>query len=636
MQASAGALESMPCDGLLATLRDQVLAQVDERAAVARVAPESFAWARLAGSAPDGVRDTSRRRDAPARFSDFFAADLAAGRLYVLHGNILYVLSAEPHAAALLASLPIEGQPHELIARDGVALVFSTLWLPPGFDATMPENTAPAFTKVTTLSLRGETPEVLRELYFEGAPVGPVRAEGEMARLVLQQPRSFWIDSPRVSYEDIFGRPRPQAEIDLQVDEWVNLMRESIAASVLEDYLPRSFERIEGAVIERAPRCDDYWLPPTGLGNESFTSVVTLDLAAWDAEPRNLSLLDGASVHIGADAIAFDQIRPGYDAPQVEETTLHLFAERDGRWRYSASATLDGFVAGGLRFDDSHWVTTLRTAAGHRVLTLRPTPHGIERLGSTDHFAPDTYVSALHVADGRAAIAISPAHGQPGQLWVVDLADPRAPVLSAPLQTPGSLAELMPVSETRLLALGRRVHDPQTGFEEASLSLFDVDATGARLFDQYDYSAWAYTFPSSDARALEFDAERGLLWFPLFRLGDGWALEIFELSSEAGLRRLGGPVAGRSRAQIEECLVTFGYSVTPELWAELEANPDQLDNILAECEYFLVPPYVQRGALGDAVVHSINGASVSVHALDDLDGPPLSVVDLPQLPAPTD
>jgi hypothetical protein len=659
------------CDALLGRLQSTLLAQVNERAAQARqaetvyygggvfiddVVPE-FSGV-LPAPAPAPAAPTNLEVAAPSGLSspvppasavdegDFVKAD--GDRIYLLHGNVLYVLNAWPaNATLVLSTVTLEGEPVGLHVQDGTVAVTSRLYGPlPGTAAIDSPYYYyyPSFTKLTVLDTTGEAPEVLRESYVEGDSYSS-RRTGSSVHAVVQQSSKAQLDYPNVSYADIFGHPRSQVEIDVQVDLWALLASESIEDSRIEDYLPAAYERVAGELVQQPLRCADYLLPAGSLTQAGSTSVVSLDLDAPAAPLETLSLLGYAdSVYIDEDAVVLWQTDYGdYTSPlPTANTNVHLFALDGTSTTYTASGRVEGYIAqagldevGGIvrvvtirdsyeTLGDAGVESVTYVGTSTRLLTLEANQGALSELGRTPEFPPTQSSSAARLAGDRAYILTS---GTENLLQVVDLSDPAAPVIRGNVPTRGYASVLIPLANDLVFSIGDN-YDPLTSAQNLTLQLFDVsDASEPALAHEFAYPANTYSDASSDARTISFHPTESAFALPVQNNG-ATSLDVFRFSSAAGFERLGGIAPEPIEFGLLECLGIMGYPTDPEYIEVIEQDPSFVASLLEQCDLYY-QPVARRGLFRAGYVYAVSTRSVSAHALASLGGPALSQVDLP-------
>lgn len=179
-------------------------------------------------------------------------------------------------------------------------------------------------TKVTVLTLNGSTPVVTYESWFEGSYLDSRRV-GSSVRTVYQGNTygpplkySFYEMLPQVTcstpgYDPTTGEPPPDYKPTPCEDPGPKTGTETIAlleklrasnhtvidASTLEDWLPYSYVRQNGAVSASRTACQDFYVPTTGSTESGITEVSTLDLADPTAAPRETAILGRADTVYG-------------------------------------------------------------------------------------------------------------------------------------------------------------------------------------------------------------------------------------------------------------------------------------------------------------------------------------------------
>jgi uncharacterized secreted protein with C-terminal beta-propeller domain len=672
-EASANALSSgESCDELLAQLQNGLLAQVSERAEQARVSAApyygggvfiddvvpSFGGQVSAASAPAPAPAPSISGVASTSFSETTVqvpgvdqGDFVKGegdRIYLVNGSVLYVLNAAAAATELVASVPIEGDAYELLVHEGRVAVLSTVYgpLPGSEDVYSPYYYYyPTYAKLTVVDATSVTANVVRESYVEGY-YSHSRLHDSVVRVVLQQSSKAQLDYPNVSYVDIFGHPRSQTEIDLQVDLWQLLATESIEDSVIEDYLPAAYERIGGALVQQPLRCSDYLVPGPGLIQAGATSVIALDLDAVDAPLGNVTVLGySESVYAGDDSLILRLTDyADYTGPIPNVTTrLHRFALDGANTTYTASGSIAGYVQGQFALDEYNGVIraavfserygTDADAGGgvvylgtsSRVETLTVAPGELTELGRTPDVTGDQYFLTAQFLGDRGYVLTS---GVPNQLSVVDLSNPAAPSFAGQLQTTTYTSLLIPLSTGTLLGVGYAT--VPGGFQNVAVQLFDVsDASAPSLTDEYVLSEPGYSEALGDPRAVTFHPRRNLLAFQHQSYITGsTSLEVFGFSTAQGINHVGSVVPEAVEPTLLECLALLGYPTDPEFLAQLEQDPAFAESLLQQCRSYN-QEYVRRGLFRGNAVYSVSNTSVAAYSLDALAGPPLSQVDLP-------
>ena len=682
---SAGA----SCDALLAGLQNNLLEQVQQRAEEARVSPyyDYYGGGVFIDDAPPllgtpgpvasgPVASASSASAPPARatpsafagFSettvqvpgvdegDFVKAD--GDRLYLIHGGSLYVLDAsQANALQIVSSIAIEGAPSQLFVRDGQVVVTSS------YDGPLPGQEEdyyyyyyyyPSYTKLTLLDASGDAISVQRETFVEGYNGGS-RRHDSVVRTLVQQSSKAQLDYPNVSYFDIFGNPRSQAEIDLQVDLWVLLSTESIEDSEIGDYLPSTFERVDGELVEQPLRCADYLQPGPGLIEAGATSIVALDLAAPSAPLGTTAVLGYAdSIYANEDVLLLRQTDYGdYTQPiQQIRTNIHRF-ELDGlATTYSASGSVTGYVVSPFGLDEADGVvravstedryeiqpvegggeTIVYLGSSSRVVTLGSAEGALVELGRSPDFATDgSLYSSRFVGDFNYAFTYS--YGADGaslttHLQVVDVSDPAAPALAGQTETNALTSQALPFGSDQLLAFGD-VIDAIGQFVGAGIQLLDVSDPQAPRVASTLALPQGYSEASYDPRAVTFHPERSLLSFPFQSYETGQTtLEVVHVSPAVGLDHVASIAPVVREPSLLDCLGFFGYPTDPEFLQSLEENPEFVESILSECRLYFSST-ARRGLFRGDELFLIQSLGVDAYSVYDLSGGPIGGVELP-------
>ncbi len=396
------------CEEVLATIQDNTVARLIERAEELRqpppdyygepgvvidtpgmiqpsppAAPETLADNPLlsGGQAPSptagpatpvaeggsGFSDTGFS-DTTVQVRDVDEADVVKSDgdfLYVIQGNNLVKVRAWPaDATETVASVSVEGQPLEMFVRDGKAVVYSSVYR----DLSQPDPNAgysryypyyyssPGYTKVTVLDVDGETPEVLREAYLEGSYVSARRHDAVVRTIVQAGYKVPPLDGAYIEYFTPFGEPYRQIDIDAQVDAWLSRTIWAVTQTELGDWLPRQYGLVDGEVVEQAPSCGDFYQPDVDLSQTGVTQVFALNLDTDDGEAK----LGGATVLARAERVyANDNVvllaqtdYGSFENGYSESTTLHRFDLAGDDTVYTASGSLPGYIQSQFSLDE--------------------------------------------------------------------------------------------------------------------------------------------------------------------------------------------------------------------------------------------------------------------------------------------
>ena len=304
--------------------------------------------------------------------ADFVKTD--GKNIFVLHGRAFKVLNAWPaNSMQELSTLDIEGTPTEMFVEGGKAVIYSQVNGASLYTATgikpkdgyqdyyaygtgggdrmavgAPSTVAPApypggttpeayvpLTKITVLSLDGGTPQVAREMYFEGNYLSSRRV-GTHVRTVLTgnahgpklkysiyelfpQTTPAYPSDPSAPPQDLGGGttssggssgttttptadpyPKTGTEMIAALEQLRAANKAAVDASQLSDWMPYTFTKNGGAVAVSSVACEDFYVPTTGSTESGLTEVASIDLANPGALARESAILGRAETVYGS------------------------------------------------------------------------------------------------------------------------------------------------------------------------------------------------------------------------------------------------------------------------------------------------------------------------------------------------
>jgi hypothetical protein len=570
-------------------------------------------------------------------------------RIYLLHEGTLFVLdAADASATQIVASVELgtDGYASQLLVHDGRVVVFSSLYQDPRQSDQYLYYPYPRyFTKLSVIDTNASAPAIVRESYFEGDYLVSAGADN-LVRAFVQQSAGVYVDYPPVSYFDLFGDLRSQADIDRQIDLWVELTTATIEESTIEDYLPVRLERVGGELQELPTSCDGLVLPALPQTPNGGSYLISVDLDAPNAELSTVRLFGYTQgAYFDRDTAVLVQSEYATDNAGISSAQTHLHAfQFDGvAGSYAGSGSFSGYLSG-LNVDDEHGVLsalagrdifgappgggdpTSYLGSASQVLTFGIGSGGLTALGQSPDLPHDEYVAAIRFTDERAYVASS---GQQNHLTVVDLADPSQPSIAGNLSLDGYTGVLAPLGADRLLAI-TQVTEPVLYTTDYVLHVLDVsDPTEPVSAHHVSLGSNVYSEVQYDSRAFSVHADEGIFAFPVQSYDtNSSSLEVYAVSDAAGLSKLGSVVHASPSLTLVECLQLLGYPTDPENLAAFEQDEALSEALLQQCSSYNVAS-VRRGLFRGDDVYTISTSAVTAHALDALSGPPLSSIPLP-------
>ena len=591
------------------------------------------------GDTPSGVSDTNRQV-ASVDEADIVKVGDGGTKLYVIRGDGFHEFDSWPAAeTSRVADLQIEGYPIEMFVEGDRAVVFSNVF---GVEALGggdlcnggPEPVGiaadeayyycgPSYTKTTVISLEGDTPEAIREIYVEGYYTSS-RRHDNIVRAVLQtqlkQPPTvpqFW--------EVVYAEPYPQTreeEIE-RARLWATAAKAAIPETTLEEWLPVWGERVEGEIQQRAPQCADFYSPLPGFTDHGMTQILGIDIAAGGDAAITSILGQASQVYANADTLILAQPDYGWFDRDIDHnrTAVHRFAVSSEAQRtpYQGSGFVPGLVNDQFSIDERGGVIRIATtretwrdgdvwipSVTHNFVTTMSLEEGrLAVVGATPPLAEGERIfSARFIGDLGYIVTFR----QIDPLFAIDLSDPAKPTVLGELKIPGFSDYMHPLGDDHLLTIGRDI-DEQTQINNGTaLQIFDVSNPANPVQKFKALVGQGFSEANRNHKAFNFYADQGILAFPFVsNEGDfSSTLELWDVSADAGLSRRGS--VDHSALVINDC----GGWIPPIDGAFVG------DAFYRDCGYF---PQVSRGVFIDEYIYSISHGGVLVHNVGDLETP---------------
>ncbi|GMU61136.1 MAG: hypothetical protein AMXMBFR34_28990 [Myxococcaceae bacterium] len=431
--------------------------------------------------------------------------------LYVLGEGKLNIIRAWPAPQAHVVSrTPITGEPKKLFVEKGRAVVLSSLtsgdasrggWYGRectyGYDCNFTGDGKPLLVSVFDLSDLAN-PRLIRETRFSGSLLASRRI-GDAVHVVVTAPQA--VRPQYATWPE--GLPWSCGAVDtfekaLQIHGAFTALRAQnraqLEALTIADFFPSVVDtrhEASGEVVDAdlLAGCQNFYASKATDG-ASFLSVGSFDLTR--SERMNVTTVLGrpGAVYASADSLyvtSRHEYRGGdwyYDAPEqgAEASTVHRFAFVDGpAAAYQGTGIVKGRVLNQFAMDEHDGFFRLATTTGHvpspdvhsTVTVLQQGPKGLETVGLLDKIAPTEDIRSVRF-DGKRAFIVTFKKTDP--LFVIDLADPKAPFIAGELKIPGFSTYMHMIDDTHLLAMGLDAEDHGSFayFQGVLLQIFDV------------------------------------------------------------------------------------------------------------------------------------------------------------------
>lgn len=571
-------------------------------------------------------------------------------RLYLVHGSELFVLDVTQTDATIVESqVQIEGWPHEMFVRDGMAVVYSRIDPTPdlvgGEEAlqNLWRFSDASHSKMTVIDLTGDAPEVLREVYTQGHYLSSRRIDGTVRSVIRGPYRPYHYDSPYIEYTNIFGDRYEQDVIDEQIDAWLERKESEIQETDLDFWLPTQLERTASGVVTIARDCDAHYVPAPGMTEPGATTVVSLNLDNVGGSLGGATILGGADqVYSNADSLvlAHHDYRFQWDTDASHQTALHHFALDGDNTVYQASGFVPGRILNQFSIDQHDGVVRVATTEDrrtqqsnpdfpeeiwfnsepiNRVFLLQGNGEELEVIGASEALGHEgeRIFSARFIGDQGYVVTFR----QTDPLVVLNLSDPENPEVTGELEIPGFSSYLHPMGDDHLLAIGR-----DGGLQ---LQIFDV-SDPANPIQAHKHVQEGYSAAEGEHKAFNYYPEFQLLTFPFVTWNEDRrsTLEVFRVDTEGGFEHVSS--IDHTEMMRGDCEDRFFEDFIKEEWGSWEEVPPEeadwiREEILWECSWSVGE--VKRGVFIDELLYSISDGGVQAHHVDGFEL--ASSLDLP-------
>jgi len=233
----------------------------------------------------------------------------------------------------------------------------------------------------------------------------------------------------------------------------------------------------------------------------SYLVVTVSKLNSLDKEPEKAAVLGcGSEIYCSGDTL--------YAArtlwSNTEKTELYRFSVKE-KPVFEASASVNGQLLNQFSMDEYNGhVRIATTQNGSKTSSNVFVLDGkLKTVGKVTGIAPGETIQSVRFT-GKTGYVVTFRQTDP--LFVLDLADPKAPKIMGELKIPGFSSYLHPVSDTLLIGLGYPGDENGTT-PGIKLSLFDVsDPKNPREVDQETLEGDIFTAAMSNHKALSYNA----------------------------------------------------------------------------------------------------------------------------------
>lgn len=490
------------------------------------------------GSGPTGTNVQEQGVDEPD------TVKLRDGRLVVLTGTILRILSAQPEPRVLgqLSLGVTSGQElggyaaGELLLVGDRAVVVLSGWrqenIVPESDSSTSSrmwNPGHATTRLVLVDLGGAEPRLLEDATYDARYVSARLVDGTVRLVTATTPQMV----PMIS-------TLPHAD----GQELVNPERMPMRPVELADVLPQVVRRdASGSVLEEgsAVSCDNTSYAPGSRG--ASTLLVTTFRPEDDnlrATDRDAVTTDGDLVYSSTNRLYVATSRWGTFSPMASDLTgavapsgevqtqLHAFdTSDDSSTTYTGSGSVPGYIYGRWALSEHKGVLRVATTrqppwdnangdgeTSSMVVKLAEDNGQLVETGRVSGLGRTEHIKAVRYFGEIAAVV---TFRQTDPLYLIDLGE--NPKVLGELKIPGFSTYLHPIGDGLLLGVGHDATD-QGQVTGMQVSVFDIsDPTKPRQVDRLSLGqGWSPAL--EDSRAFTYDPEHRVAAFAMTRWED--------------------------------------------------------------------------------------------------------------------
>lgn len=301
----------------------------------------------------------------------------------------------------------------------------------------------------------------------------------------------------------------------------------------------------------------------TGLDSDSLLSVVSIDTR--DSQPglnSSSSVLANWTNGIHANGEHLFVFSPDYSSGAAQTRILEFsWANGEREIELIASGVVDGTLLNQYSADEHDGRLRIATTTSsfdsetgvfsqtNNLAVLENIDGVLTQVGAVEGFADGERIYSVRF-DGDRAFVVTFRQIDP--LFVFDLRDPTAPVITGELEVPGYSSYLQVIDENHLLAIGR-----STDTQAVKVALYDIsDPANPTEVDEDILPRWTWSVAEWDAKAVGWFASQQTLAIPTsgYDYESGWHNELMVF-------RIDVSASGESAIELTGSVADDGYIV---------------------------------------------------------------------------
>ena len=347
----------------------------------------------------------------------------------------------------------------------------------------------------------------------------------------------------------------------------------------------------------------------------AFSTIVAVDVQNDDQEPTLKPFLLGATSNM---YVSLNNI---YIAlPENEKTLIYRIHIDGNQIGIEASGGVPGYVLNQFSMDEYEGHFRIATTTGQVWRTLGEAPSknhvyvldmNLDIVGKLEDLAPGETIYSARFMGNRGYLV---TFRKIDPLFVIDLGDPRNPIVLGQLKITGYSDYLHPYDENHIIGIGKETEAADEGdfawYQGVKISLFDVsDVENPKEIDKYEIGDRGTDSPIlTDHKALLFDRSKNLLVIPVL---------VAEIDEE----KYPGEVPPNTHGDyVWQGAYVFDISLDEGLVLKGGITHLEDDNDLVKSGYYFSSPYsVKRSLYIHNVLYTISDKKIKMNSLEDLE-----------------
>ena len=345
----------------------------------------------------------------------------------------------------------------------------------------------------------------------------------------------------------------------------------------------------------------------------SYLVVCGVNLDDLKAEPDKKAVLGGgAQAYCTVDSLFASRTVYSSSGPvktwgNNTGTEIYRFAIGEGKVEYQNAGTVAGEILNQFSMDEYKGYFRIATTQGDwnntssNVFVLNDK---LEVVGKVENIAPKERIFAVRFMGDTGYVV---TFEQTDPLFVIDLADPKAPKITGELKIPGFSTYLHPVTDTLLLGIGQNGNERGT-IPGIKLSLFDVsDPAKPKEIDKLVIEGNCSSEAMNNHKAFMVYPEKAIFGIPVFRYNNIVYYE--EEKSEDGSTSSGS-------ASVDPAVVA-GEDYTVSSFETFTVKGGKIVPVMSYIENHKQSPYssyyggITRGTYVDDTIYTLSGTALT-------------------------